>query len=145
MYLRRILSVGRYLANPRHTDQLTGVTTAVLDMYGDVVTSSRRAIGLLAKLCNQVRVLPSWRPFRLLLILEFHYILTASNTAPTFLGRKYLEFVLDDVSVLSVVCSPPTHAPHPCIAQKKEMVETLIVNYKYTARTRLLQNFWKKK
>eukprot|EP00904_Undaria_pinnatifida_P006836 jgi/Undpi1/3282/HiC_scaffold_15.g06656.m1 len=47
--------LSKYLANPRHTEQLTGVTTAVLDLYGDVVTSSPRAIGLLAKLCNQVK------------------------------------------------------------------------------------------
>ncbi|CAM9791641.1 unnamed protein product [Laminaria digitata] len=47
--------LSKYLANPRHTEQLAGVTTAVLDLYGDVVTSSPRAIGLLAKLCNQVK------------------------------------------------------------------------------------------
>lgn len=44
----------RHLANPRHTEQLTGVTMSVLDIYGDVVPSSPEAIGLLTKLHAQV-------------------------------------------------------------------------------------------
>ncbi|CAM9242267.1 unnamed protein product [Pylaiella littoralis] len=45
----------RHLANPRHTEQLTGVTSSVLDMYGHVVASSPKAIGLLTKLQAQVK------------------------------------------------------------------------------------------
>lgn len=44
----------RNLTNPRHTQQLMGVTTSVLDMYGDVVASSPRALGLFSKLHTQV-------------------------------------------------------------------------------------------
>ncbi|CAM9281559.1 unnamed protein product [Scytosiphon promiscuus] len=45
----------KHLANPRHTEQLTGVTSSVLDMYGDVVVSSPTALALLAKLQAQVK------------------------------------------------------------------------------------------
>lgn len=49
--------------------------------------------------------------------------------APTFLGKNYLELMLDDICLfcLVVVCSPLTLAPHPCIAEKKKMVEILII------------------
>ena len=47
----------RHLANPRYTEQLTGVTMSVLDIYGGVVSSSPKAIGLLTKLQAQVKTI----------------------------------------------------------------------------------------
>ncbi|CAB1103361.1 unnamed protein product [Ectocarpus sp. CCAP 1310/34] len=47
--------LARHLTNPRHTEQLIAVTSSVLDMYGDVVASSPKALSLFAKLRAQVK------------------------------------------------------------------------------------------